>query len=295
MEIKGWSWRETLTFCRSKGKADNFLRPDEVSHWGLEWMPKLLSSLHHSCQKNDLNQGVWISSCLFLYKLQGKLLVEKTTPVTSEPLISWWWPLLFTPTLPPKSNIRQQSKKMCAFLGGVNLTRLRKNNNKKTLFLPVCAAFDQLFQLGKLGVLLALLSSLTDEKQCALFHYTVNPISCFTLCRRVAERGDEWDGAGQCWHKSHNPCGNTSHQGHWGKVEGFWAINKSIKELIRPHLAIIVLHALLIWEGYTWLDKATKSYYNQEVTLGKSLPFLKESTLLTNNYNFTSETVDLHT
>lgn len=213
-------------------------------------MPKMLSNLHHSCQKNDLNQAAWISSCLFRYKLQDRLLVEKPTPVTSEPLISWWWqPLLFTPSLPPKPNVRLACMHVW---GGVNLTRLLKTTTttKHTLCLPLCAAFDQLFQLGKLGLLLAPLSSLTDEKQCALFHYTVNPISCFTLCRRVAERGDERDGAVQCWHKSHNPCGSTIHRGHWGKVEGFWAISQSIKESIRPHLAFIVLHALQMWEVY---------------------------------------------
>lgn len=146
--------------------------------------------------------------------------------------------------------------------GGSKLNQTLKSkqtNKQKHSFSPLCAAFDQLFQLGKSGVLLAPLSSLTDEKQCALFHYTVNPISCFTLCRRVAERGDERDGAGQCWHKSHNPRGGTIHQGHWGKVEGFWAINQSIKQLIRPHLAIIVLHALQMWEVCTWFDIPTKS------------------------------------
>lgn len=66
------------------------------------------------------------------------------------------------------------------------------------------------FQLGKLGVLSALSSPLIDEKQYALFHYTVNPISCFTLHRRAAGRGNEWDDIGKCWHKSHNPKGDTS-------------------------------------------------------------------------------------
>lgn len=151
MEIKGWSWRETLTFCRSKGKADNCIRPDEVSHWGLEWMPKLLSSLHHSCQKNDLNQGVWISSCLFLYKLQGKLLVEKTTPVTSEPLISWWWPLLFNPTLSPKSNIRQQSKKDVCIFGGSKFNQTQKKQQQKNTVSSCMCSFWSTFPAGQVG------------------------------------------------------------------------------------------------------------------------------------------------
>lgn len=74
------------------------------------WITRMLSNLYHSCHNNDLNQDVWISSCLFLYKLHDKLLGENTTPVTPEPLISSWWPLLFTSPLPPKPSIRQQGK-----------------------------------------------------------------------------------------------------------------------------------------------------------------------------------------
>lgn len=126
-------------------------------HFGMAWMPRMLSNLYHSCHNNDLNQRVWISSCLFLYKLHDKLLGENTTPVTSQPLISWWWPLLFTPTLLLKPSIRQQSKSIATapppkktvhFWGGSKLnTRARKTQ----FFLPVCAAFDQLSSWASQG------------------------------------------------------------------------------------------------------------------------------------------------
>lgn len=81
----------------------------------------------------------------------------------------------------------------------VRLTRRWKNPTN----LPRCMqCLWSTFQLGKLGLLSAVSSAPTDEKQCALFHYTVNPISCFTLCRRVAGRANGWDDMGKCWHQS---------------------------------------------------------------------------------------------
>lgn len=47
--------------------------------------------------------------------------------------------------------------------------------------------------------------------------------------------------------------------GHRGTVERFWAINQSIKGLIGPHVAIMVIHVLLKWEVCARLDKAPKS------------------------------------
>lgn len=126
-----------------------------------------------------------------------------------------------TPALPFQRNrcLRRQSESIAAAPGKredvraswrVNRTGRQEKHNPS---LPVCTQLlDQLSSRASReeGGLSALSSSLADEKQCALFHYTVNPISCFTLCRRVAERGNEWDGMGKCWHKSHSPRGDTS-------------------------------------------------------------------------------------
>lgn len=80
---------------------------------------------------------------------------------------------------------------------------LNKKAKKNPTNLPRCMqCLWSTFQLGKLGLLSAVSSAPTDEKQCALFHYTVNPISCFTLCRRVAGRANGWDDMGKCWHQS---------------------------------------------------------------------------------------------
>lgn len=127
-------------------------------HIGMAWMPRMLSNLHHSCHNNDLNRGVWISSCLFLYKFKASFLEKKNaTPVTSEPLISWWWPLLVTPTLPPKYSIRQRSKSIAAaqrnpkdvrFLEGVNLTRSQEKQNSHFLYMR---SFWSTFPAGQVG------------------------------------------------------------------------------------------------------------------------------------------------
>lgn len=118
-------------------------------HIGMAWMPRMLSNLHHSCHNNDLNQEVFTSTCLFLYKFHDKVLGENTIPVTSEPLISWWWPLLFTPTLLPKPSIRQQSKSIVTAPRKLKMfwfgkSKLNKRARKTQFFLPVCEAFDQL-------------------------------------------------------------------------------------------------------------------------------------------------------
>lgn len=148
---------------------------------------------------------------------------------------------------------------MYAFLAGVNVTRLPE----KQSFLQVQLLFNFSSCASRgwgWGPVYRLCPPLlADEKQCALFHYTVNPISCFTLCGRVAQRGNEWDGTGRCWHKSHNPWGNTSRQGRWGKVVGFWAIKQSIQGLIRSCLAVMEPHLLLKWELCTWLDRAPET------------------------------------
>ena len=123
-----------------------------------------------------------------------------------------------TPALPFPC-LKQQSESIAAAPGKREEVRASWRANrtgrqeKHNPSLPVCTQLlDQLSSQASReeGGLSALSSSLADEKQCALFHYTVNPISCFTLCRRVAERGNEWDGMGKCWHKSHSPRGDTS-------------------------------------------------------------------------------------
>lgn len=113
---KSVNWNERMG-VKEKNGCSLDLKGKQISlflliklHLEMAWITRMLSNLYHSCHNNDLNQDVWISSCLFLYKLHDKLLGENITPVTQEPLISWWWPLLFTPTLLPKPGIRQQSK-----------------------------------------------------------------------------------------------------------------------------------------------------------------------------------------
>lgn len=79
----------------------------------------------------------------------------------------------------------------------------------------------------------------TDEKQCARFRSTANPISCFTLRRRLAERGDEGDGTGAVLTQIPQPTSSAggTRRGVTGvEASGFRAISQSIDGSIRPHL-----------------------------------------------------------
>lgn len=251
-------------------------------HIGMAWMPRMLSNLHHSYYNNALNHGVWISSCLVLYKLHHRLLGGKhyTCHIRAfDRLMKTSFIHSYSSSKTQHNTAKQidsnstKKPKYVLFWGSKPNKRARINN-----FFSLYAQLLINFPAGQVGRWGGR-GSLTDEKQCALFHYTVNPISCFTLCRRVAERGNEWDGMGKCWHNPKIP--KATPVGHWGTVEGFWAINQSIRGLMGPHVAIMVIHVSLKWEACTWLDKVRLfihfvAYSNQEVTLGKSVPFLRE-------------------
>lgn len=120
-------------------------------HMEMAWKPTMLSNHHHSCHNNNLNQGVWLSSC-FIEDDLG----ENTTSVTLELLICCWWPLLSKPSLPPQTQCKTAEQidssstknKTCSILEKVNLTQEGKRIQS---FLSVCMTFDQLSSWASQG------------------------------------------------------------------------------------------------------------------------------------------------
>lgn len=184
-------------------------------------MPRMVSNIHRSRHSNDLNPGVWISSCLFPSKFARRASVRKrsTCHIRACDLLMM---TSFIHSWSPYQNLalhnwanRAKSKIFPLFPRWRSHMRHDIEDKHISSFL-YARPLISVSGWASRRFLSAPSSSLTDEKQCALFHYTVNPISCFTLCRGAAERGNGWDGAGQCWHKSHNPWGNAS---CWGSPE----------------------------------------------------------------------------
>lgn len=135
---------------------------------------------------------------------QDKTVVRNQYPTTQESLI----PQLFL-----------ISTHICQ--SRLHLPESMQQELKKNTSRPLRIPFDQLFSgwasRGALSDLYPLPTTTTNEKQCAWFDYTANPISCFTLCRRVAERGDEWDGTGAVLTQiPQSPNMGCSHRGSLG-------------------------------------------------------------------------------
>lgn len=213
-----------MTFWKSKRKADFFNSPWRSFTFGWrecqEWWVIFIAAATTMTQTQECE----FHRVYFYLNLQGRPPWENAPPVTSEPLISRWWPLSFPPGLPPKSRPAQldkpsKSKDFAPFSAVGEHMQHDFEDKHISSFLYVHPLIS-VSSWASWRFLSAPSSSLTDEKQCALFHYTVNPISCFTLCRGAAERGNGWGDAGQCWHKSHNPWGNASCWGSPGQSRG---------------------------------------------------------------------------
>lgn len=172
--VKGWeSKREKKRTSLDVKEKQIILFPLITFRIGMAWMQRMLSNLYQSCHNNDLNHGVWISSCLLLYKLHDELLGENTTPVTLQPLITWWWPLSFTapillnPSMSRQEQINSNSTKNVLFGG----SKLNKSARKTHSSLPVCNAllffFTPSFPAGQVwGFISSILLSHRWETMC---------------------------------------------------------------------------------------------------------------------------------
>lgn len=198
IRAKGWKCEKNGHSVDLKEKEINLILLIKF-HIMVAWKPRMLSNLHHQLAQQRpevrgvnfivsisiqiVRWGSWRKHCtchirafdhLMMTSFIHSYSISKARRKTAEQI---------------NSNSTRKNQR-CSISEKANSRRGKEKHNSSFL----CLRRLINFQAGQVGVLSALSPSLTDEKQCALFHYTVNPISCFTVCRRVAERGNEWDG-----------------------------------------------------------------------------------------------------
>lgn len=231
-----------MSLCGSKTETDAFLPPMKP----FTGRPRLLWMLSIFLNRERQPPGIWST-------LTRQDCRRNQCTTTQESLI----PQLFLTLLPHKLLVWPSSPWVNA---------ARKTQSILCLYLLINffsgQASQELYRTPP--------TTTTNEKQCAQFHYTANPISCFTLCRRVAERGNEWDGTRAELTQIPQSPNMGSTRSHWDRSEGFWAISQSISGSIKPHLANNA-HGFggeSLRSDFLFMN--SMACLNQEVTLGKS-------------------------